>query len=118
MLREYVGEEGRRRHRLDLGLLVQRLVEAHALFGATEAGMPNPHWPGVAAHVAELDGRTVGVGLWPLAAELVETPALAMALIAELLGEASGVKVRSAFAVVVDQPTIGEQRSALGIECG
>ena len=97
---------------------MQRLVEAHALFGTAEAGMTNPHWPGIAAHIAELDGRTVGVRLRPLAAELVETPALTMTFIAELLGETPGVEVRSALAVVVDQSPIGEQRPALGIECG
>lgn len=115
-LGEDPGKERWWRCRDHVGLLMERLVEAHALLGAAEAGMPDAHRPGIGPNIAELDGRAVGIGLGSLATEFVETPALAVTFVAELLGEAGGIEMRPAFAVVVDQASIGEERPALAVK--
>ncbi len=78
--------------------------------------MADAHRPDAAAHVAELQGRAVAVGLRPLAAQVIETPALTVALVTKLFGETAGIEVRTALAVFVDEPLIGKQRPLLGIE--
>jgi hypothetical protein len=108
--------EGRRLHVLHLRQFEGRLGEADAALGAAEAGVAGAHRPGPGAHVAEQDGGAVGVGLRPLAAELVEAPPLAVALVAELQGETAGVEVGAALAVLVDEPGVGKLGAGLRIE--
>jgi hypothetical protein len=72
--------------------------------------------PVALADIAEADGRTIGVGLRPLAAEFVQAPALAMAEIAVFQGKAAGVEMRAPLAVFVDQPAVGEFRPVLDIQ--
>ena len=64
-----------------------RLRKATLLLGAAEARVADADRPGSLDDVAEVQDRAVGVGHRALAAELVEAPALAMALVAELLAK-------------------------------
>lgn len=76
-------------------------------FCATEAGDTNSDRPNT-RDLVEVACGTCGVGDRTLTTEFVETPAFAMALVAEGGGEASGVEVRAARAVLVDHAVIGE----------
>ncbi|MNC07796.1 hypothetical protein D3C75_553540 [compost metagenome] len=72
--------------------------------------------PDAAAHIAELQGRTVAVGLRSFTAQMVEAPALTVPLIAKLLGKTTCVEVRTTLAVLVDQSLVGKQRTLLAIQ--
>ena len=102
----------RRHHVLHLGHGMDRLGEADALLGAADAGMAATDRPDASPTSPKPMRRAVGVGFRPLAAELVEAVALAVALVAELHGEAAGIEVRAAFAVLVNQARVGEHRPA------
>lgn len=72
--------------------------------------------PDAAAHITELQGRAVAVGLGSLAAQMVEAPALTVALVTELLGKTPCVEVRTTLAVFMDQALIGKQWALLAIQ--
>src|SRR5580704_2677333 len=65
-----------------------RYLKCHALFGAAHARRANADRPDV-GHLVELPDRATGVSVGPFAAQLVQTPSLAVAFIAEYLCEAS-----------------------------
>src|SRR5579864_2017992 len=79
-------------------------------FCATEAGDADPDRPNT-WDLVEVARSTRGVGHWTLATEFVEAPAFAMAVVAEGRGEASGIEVRAARAVLVDHSVIAELRT-------
>jgi hypothetical protein len=55
--------------------------------------------------------RTIECCLWAFAAHLVKAPTPAMPFIAPFLYKAAGVIVRTAFALIVDNPAIGKKRT-------
>ena len=77
--------------------------------------MPIGQTPGISLKCRR---RAGGVGDRAFAAEFVKAPALAMAFIAERAGEAAGVEVRAARAVLVDHTLVGEFRTAEFVEGG
>ena len=95
----------------DLGQLVNRFGKTNPLLGATDAGVTATDRPIVFAGIAKADGRAVGIGLWPLATQLVQAIALAVAGITKLHGETTGIKVRAALAVFMNQARIGKLRA-------
>src|SRR5690606_9953696 len=96
---------------------MQRLPERDVRLGAPVARMTDTDGPCI-DHLVEVLGRAVGKRLRPLAAELVQAPALAMPLITELLREAACIEVRPTRAVLVHGAAIGELRTALGVQLG
>src|SRR5581483_788008 len=91
------------RHRpLDLHRGVQRNRERHVLLGAPETRVAEADRPRTVDFAEVLHG-TVRVRDGPLAPELVEAVALAVVLVAELLGKPSGVEMGTARAVLVDR---------------
>src|SRR5208282_2124091 len=82
----------------------------HALFRAahtrrTDADRPHP------GNLIEMTRGAGGVSDRPLAAELVEAPALAVSFIAERGRKPAGIKVRSPRTIFVDHALIGERRA-------
>ncbi len=104
------------RHVFEIGQLMDGLGEANTFFGTTKAWMSGTHRPRAGTDIAKQNGRAVGVSFRPLAAKLVQAPALAMSLVTELDRKATGVEVRTALAVLVDQPVVGKFGAALAIQ--
>ncbi len=86
----------------------RRLVVPEVMRRARDAAVTGLHRPAGAA--VPPDRRAVERRLRPLAAHLVEAPAIAGALVIPLLDEAAGVVVRAPLALVVDHVAVGEQR--------
>ncbi len=58
--------------------------------------------------LVELAHRASRVGIWSFAAQLVEAPAVPVTVIAELLREAAGIKVRAPRTLLVDHAVVRE----------
>src|SRR3546814_6276317 len=91
--------------------------EADALLGAAETRRADADRPVALTDVAKADCRAVGVRLRALAADLVQAESLTMAGVAELQRKASGIKVRPALAVLVDDAAIREARPVQLVQC-
>lgn len=61
-------------------------------------------------------GWTVIGGLRPLAAHLVQAPALAMSLVSPILDKAARVVVRSTLTLIMNDVSVSEQGAVIGIE--
>src|ERR1043166_295400 len=85
-------------------------------FGAAEAGMARPDGPAGAA--IPLEDRAGREGGRSLAADVIQTPALARRLVVERFDELAGVEVRAARALIVNPRAVGEQGPAVVIELG
>src|SRR5512146_1413320 len=107
-----------RPHRLQVGKRVDRFGERDTLLGAADARVTGADRPARIADVAEQDRRAVRIGLRTLAAQLVQAVALAVTLVAEFHGKASGIEVRTALAVLVDEARVGELGTAFFIHIG
>ena len=75
---------------------VNRLTEAYTLLSAADAGAATTHRPGAGTSITEQDARAVGVGFRPLAAELVEAVALAVAFVAKVDRKTTGIEMGTA----------------------
>lgn len=96
-------------------LFMHRLVEYDALFGAPDARVADTDRPRV-RQLTKAHNRAVGVGLGALAAECKQAVPEPVALVAVLASEATGVEVCAARAMLVDGPTVCEQRTTLVVE--
>src|SRR5664280_363507 len=104
-----------RRRVFDLDRRVERDAECDGLLRAADARVADADRPG-AGDLAERLQRAVGVRHRTLAPHLVQAPPLAMALVAELLHEATRIEVRPPRAVLVDDAPVGEARPPLVVE--
>src|SRR5208282_3723988 len=61
---------------------------------------------------------TIESRLWPFAAHLVQAPAPAMAFVIPFLNVTAGVVVGASFALVMDNASVGEERTVELVQCG
>ena len=90
--------------------------ETDTFFGAADTRVTGSYRPGTRADVPEQDSGTVGIGFGSFAAEFVQTPAFAMTFIAKLNSKSSGIEMRAAFTVLMNQTVIGKLGSIFFIE--
>ena len=90
--------------------LEHRDTERNAFLGASNTRRSDPNRPDVGNFI-EMPRRASCVSIWPLASHFVKTPAFAVAVVAELLHEISGIKVCAARAMLMNVAVIGELRS-------
>src|SRR5581483_8306301 len=95
-------------------LLENRNLEGDLFFCATHARRADADGPHVGNFV-EVPRRTSRVRVRPFAAQLVETPAVAMAVVTEDLREASVIEMSAARALFVNQAVVGKFRAQAGI---
>src|SRR5208282_3494468 len=104
-----------RRHLVDLHGLEHRDAERDAFLCTSNARCPDPDRPHV-GNLVEVSRRASRVCVGSLAAHLIQTPAFAVAVVAVLLYEAAGIKVRSARALVMNVAIKRELETPLLIE--
>src|SRR5512134_1352713 len=95
---------------------MERQGKAHTLLCAAEAGMPCTHRPCARTDIIEKLHRAVRKGLRTLAAKFIETVSFPVSFVSKLDRKTACVKVRTALAVLVDQPSISEFRPCLFIK--
>ena len=91
-------------------------LEGDVLLRAADARCADPDRPDV-RDLVEVPRGARRVGHRPLAAELVQAVAVAMTVVAKLLGTAPGVVVGTPRTVLVDGPTVCEKWSVLIVQC-
>src|ERR1019366_1509143 len=104
-----------RRHLVDLHGLEHRDAERDAFLRTSNAGRADTDWPHV-GNLVEMSRRASCVCVRTLAAHLIQTPSFAVALVAVLLYEAAGIKVRSSRALIMNVAIKRELRTPLLIE--
>src|SRR5581483_11262189 len=89
----------------------------HTFFCAAHTGSSDANRP-YAGGFVEMASRASGMGNWSLAAQLVQTPPLAVTFITKRCGKAPRIKVCPPRAILVDHTIVGELGPTILVECG
>ena len=95
--------------------LENRNAKTNCFFGAAYARSADSYWPYVGSFVEWLRGAGC-VRCRTFATQFVQAPAAAVAIVAELFCEATGVKVRATRTVIMNQAVVSKLRTVELIE--